>query len=57
MVAYVIPSGGDRFRRVFKDTRSFPSRHEDTFKTINANKKALGFADLTVGMSKMRLAA
>jgi hypothetical protein len=24
---------------------------------LNANKKALGFADLTVGMSKLRLAA
>jgi len=24
---------------------------------LNANKKALGFADLTVGISKMRLAA
>jgi len=24
---------------------------------LNANKKALGFADLTVGMSEMRLAA
>jgi len=24
---------------------------------LNANKRALGFADLTVGMSKLRLAA
>jgi hypothetical protein len=43
---------------MFKDTRSFPRRHEVTFKTINANKKALGFADLTVlAQPKLRLAA
>jgi len=36
---------------------SLSSWNEVTAKFINANKKALGFADLTVGMSELRLAA
>jgi hypothetical protein len=36
---------------------SLPSRYEVTSKFTNANKRALGFADLTVGMSRLRLAA
>jgi len=36
---------------------SLPSWNEDTAKLINAKHKALGFADLTVGMTELRLAA
>jgi hypothetical protein len=49
--------GGERDRQTSKTIRRMPSRHEDTFKTINAKQKALRFADFTVGMSHMRLAA
>jgi len=36
---------------------SLPSRHEVTSNFTNAKTRALGFADLTVGQSEMRLAA
>jgi len=57
-VAYVIPFGGVIGNRLTSKlvTRTWtwywPNRP-----FLNANKRALGFADLTVGMSELRLAA
>jgi hypothetical protein len=57
-VAYVIPSGGvigiDRRLNLL---RELGDGTDLTGQVLNANKKALGFADLTVGMSELRLAA
>jgi len=57
LVAYVIPIGGEMFRPVSKRSWSLSVRYPVKVHVINATKKAFGFADLTVGRSKMRLAA
>jgi len=56
-VAYVIPSGGELGSTYYESTMEFTSKASVKGQFLNANTKALGFADLTVGMSEMRLAA
>ena len=57
MVAYVIPSGGELGSPYYESTMEFAQLERRNGQFLNANKRALGFADLTVGMPALRLAA
>jgi len=56
-VAYVIPSGGELGSTYYESTMEFTQLVRGNGQFLNANTRALGFADLTVGMSELKLAA
>ena len=59
-VAYVIPSGGELGSTYYESILEFTQLERGYGQFLNANKKALGFADLTVMLTsktELRLAA
>ena len=60
LVAYVIPSGGDLGSTYYESTMEFTQLVRGNGQFLNANKRALGFADLTLMLpskTALRLAA
>ena len=60
LVAYVTPSGGDLGSTYYENTMEFAQLVRGNGQFLNANKRALGFADLTLMLpskTALRLAA